>query len=417
MKLFAKYNRINLAATIIVFLLAAIAFYFSLQYVLINQLDDSLETEQAEIEKYVAEHQKLPEVFAIKDQQIVFTATTSNNIVKKHFKSIALVDSIEKNKEFFRQLTFTIQVQNNFYTAQVSKSLEGTDDIIQSVVIITFLTILLILLVSYFINRVVLQKLWKPFYTTLHAVNNFEISKQKQITFQSNNIEEFSSLNKTLEKVINKAQQDFTSLKHFTENASHELQTPLAIIRTKLDLLIQNENLSQQQTEAIQSANNALQRLANLNKSLLLLTKIENNQYEQKININLKAIIQTKLIQLNELIQNKNIQVGVNLEEVNINMNNDLVEILLNNLLINAIKYNTQGGKIIINLTSTQLQIANTAQTSLDTTKVFTRFYKVEQSTQSNGLGLSIAKQICDTAGYPLSYSFNNNFHYFTVTF
>ncbi|MBS1579607.1 MAG: HAMP domain-containing histidine kinase [Bacteroidetes bacterium] len=417
MKLFVKYNRINLVATVVIFLLAAGAFYFSLQYVLIKQLDDSLETEQAEIEKYVAEYQKLPEVFAIKDQQIVYTSAPLISNIKKHFASIALVDSVENNKEIFRQLTFTIQVQNNFYKVQVSKSLEGTDDIIKSVAIITFLTILLILLVSFFINRVVLKKLWKPFYTTLKTVDNFEISNQKQIQFQQNNIEEFTSLNKTLESVINKAQQEFTSLKQFTENASHELQTPLAIIRTKFDILIQNENLSQQQIEAIQAANNALHRLANLNKSLLLLTKIENSQFQEKSNIDFKLSIKNKLIQLNELIQNKNIQVGLNLEEVSINMNNDLAEILLNNLLINAIKYNVQGGEIIIQLTSTQLQIANTAQASLDTNKIFTRFYKAEQSAQSNGLGLSIAKQICDTAGYLLAYSFNNNYHYFTITF
>lgn len=417
MKLFVKYNRINLAATIIIFLLAAVAFYFSLQYVLIAQLDDNLETEQAEIEKYVAEHQKLPEVFTIKDQQIVFSLASNNSNIKRRFTNVLLYDNVDNNVDVFRQLSFGIQVQNKFYEVKVSKSLEGTEDVIKSVAIITFVTILLILLVSFFINRVVLQKLWKPFYTTLGTINNFELSKQKQITFQPNNIEEFSTLNKIVEKVINKAQQDFISLKQFTENASHELQTPLAIIRTKLDILIQNENLSQQQTEAIHAANNALQRLANLNKSLLLLTKIENNQYEQKTNINFKSIIQNKLIQLNELIQNKNIQLGLNLEDVSINMNNDLAEILLNNLLINAIKYNSQGGKIIINLTSTQLQIANTAQTSLDTTKVFTRFYKAEQSAHSNGLGLSIAKQICDTAGYTLSYSFNNNYHYFIVSF
>ncbi|NJE06811.1 sensor histidine kinase, partial [Thermococcus sp. M36] len=147
-----------------------------------------------------------------------------------------------------------------------------------------------------------------------------------------------------------KAQQDFNSLKQFTENASHELQTPLAIIRTKFDLLIQAETLTQQQIEALQSANDALQRLSNLNKSLLLLTKIENKQFEEKVTINLKELIENKLIQLSELIQNKNIHVTYSLEEITINMNSDLAEILLNNLLVNAIKHNVPNGEIIINL-------------------------------------------------------------------
>src|SRR6185369_2036650 len=247
MKLFAKYNRVNLIATIIIFLLSSAAFYVAIHYILVSQVDDDLRIEQREIETYVKEHNVLPESISVKDQKIDYVLV-SESVKKRKFKTVAAFDPEDKEKSSFRVLQFGLNAGDKQYDVTVAKSLEGTDDLADSILLITSTTILLILIVSFLINRFLLRRLWKPFYDALGSVKKFRIEKKQSLNFPSTNIEEFSFMNQTLEKATRQAQEDYLLLKEFTENASHEMQTPLAIMRSKLDLLIQGENLSEEQT-------------------------------------------------------------------------------------------------------------------------------------------------------------------------
>jgi len=207
-------------------------------------------------------------------------------------------------------------------------------------------------------------------------------------------------------------------LKAFTENASHEIQTPLAIINSKLDLLMQDERLTDTQSQALHEAGSALQRLSRLNKSLLLLTRIENKQFNETSNIDLHKRIEEKLSELKELIDDKNIEVNRNLKNSNINMNSDLADILLNNLIGNAIRHTSKNGQISITLSPKELTIQNSANgVALPKQELFNRFYKPVSSNDGNGLGLSILKQICDASGYSISYNFINEKHEFSIHF
>jgi signal transduction histidine kinase len=164
-----------------------------------------------------------------------------------------------------------------------------------SILLISLATIFVIMAASLIINRVVLKRLWQPFYRSLDILKNFRVDKKQTMDFPSNQIDEFEFMNQTIQKTTNQAQQEYSLLKEFTENASHEMQTPLAIIRSKLDLLIQDENLSEDQSKTMQSAYSAIERLSRLNQSLLLLAKIENNQYAETTRINLTDKITEKL--------------------------------------------------------------------------------------------------------------------------
>jgi hypothetical protein len=279
MKLFTKYSRISIIATIGVFLLASGAFFFSLRYVLISQIDEDLKIEESEIRTFVKMHDQLPESIPVQDQMISFTPRT-NSSTKRYFKSLFIADPNEGNSEHFRQLQFSVFAGGRWYTAAVSKSLEETDAIVESVILITSVTILCLLIMSFIINRVALKRLWQPFYQTLTSVRDFKVSRDQPLTLSSSQIDEFNFMNQTLERITGQAQVDYRSLKTFSENASHELQTPLAVIRSKLDLLIQDENLTEQQSIALQSTYNAIQKLTTLNQTLLLLAKIENRQFE-----------------------------------------------------------------------------------------------------------------------------------------
>jgi signal transduction histidine kinase len=418
MKLFTRYNRINLFATVVIFLLAGIAFYFLLRYVLVDQVDEDLKIERREIQTYVEKYKRLPEVIAVKDQLISYTPVATGND-KKQFVTVQLFDPLDKEKGFFRRLIFFVKVNNQWHEATVSKSLEGTDDLIQSIAVITLITILLILIVSLAINRMLLRKLWQPFYDSLTAMRGFELDSKQPPQFPVTTIDEFTLMNDTLKYATAKAGQDYLSLKEFTENASHELQTPLAIIQSKLDLLIQDEHLSEPQSNAVQSAYGAIQKLSRLNHSLLLLTKIENGQYTERCSINLSQKITGKLEQFEEMIVSKGITVTKQTDDsVEIFMNPMLADIFLNNLLSNAIKYNCPQGTIGLIVKQGLFEINNSGagKGALDEARLFRRFGKTGQVKDGVGLGVAIIKQVAGISGLTTSYLYTNQCHRFLFT-
>ncbi len=415
MKLFTRYNRINLLAIISIFLLASVAYYYLINYVVLAQIDDDLKIKKNEIKVYAKEHLRLPESLPVGDQIINYSIIT-HPLHHISFRSLTLYDSLEKDKNLFRQLIFGLNINGQWYKVEVSKSLENIGNLIHSIFLISLFTILLILTVSVLINRIVLKRLWKPFYETLNLIQSFKIKIPDVIQFKKTNINEFEFMNNTLAKAMNQARSEYIILKEFTENASHEMQTPLAVIRSKLDLLIQDENITEQQSNTLQSTYNAIQKLTKLNQSLLLLAKIENRQYEKIEQINLKIKLEEKIEEFKELWQSQEIVVNSLLTGACVNMNNELADILLSNLLSNATRHNYQGGFINLELNDSSLSISNTSNhKQLDKNFLFTRFYKPNHENAYNGLGLSIIKQICDASGLKINYSFITQMHRFDI--
>jgi signal transduction histidine kinase len=418
LKLFSKYNRINIISTVIIFLLGCVAFSVLLRYVIISQIDEDLKIEKNEIVNYVNRFNHLPAVIEVRDQYTTYKPISKPIKTLKKIFTHENYNAAEHQKELQRTIEFNINANNSWYLVSVSKSLQGTDKLIKTIIIITLTIILLILAVTFFINRFVLKKLWQPFYNTLQKVQHFNLGDAQTLNFGDTNIDEFKNLNTILTDSLSKAQHDYQSLKEFTENASHELQTPLAVIQSKLDILIQNEKLAEGESEAIQSAYTAIQNLSKLNQSLLLLAKIENKQFNEQANINLKNLLQNKSSQFNELWKTRNIYAEINLSEKIISGNTYLIEILLNNLLSNAANHNKLNGSITV-LLKDILQITNTGVPQpLDEKKIYKRFSKSNNADGSHGLGLSIIQQICVASGYTVTYNFMlPDIHSFTISF
>jgi len=414
MKLFTKYSRINVLTTIAIFLFASATYYYVLHYLLINQIDEDLKIEENEIRGYVKEHHTLPENVSVQNQFINYMPV-EKPFTRHSFTTAHTIHGKEK-KEAFRRLTFGISAGNNWYRVTVSKSLKDTDNLIRLIVWVTTLTILLILITSFIINRVVLKRIWKPFYQTLSSVQKFKVGSNDLIRFPATSVEEFNFMNQTLKRITQQAHVDYLTLKTFSENASHEIQTPLAVIRSKLDLLIQDEQLTEQQSTALQSAYDAVQKLSKLNQSLLLLVKIENKQYEALHKVYLKRKIEQKIRDFQELWLAQEINVTCHIQDVILYMNEELADLLLNNLFSNATRHNIPGGHITIKLENNVLEISNTSrQPELPSEQLFQRFYKPVHNKEHNGLGLSIIKQICEASGLTITYHFQKDQHIFTI--
>lgn len=417
MKLFSKYNRINIAVSIIVFLVGCATFYFVLRVVLIRQLDDALHTEQTEIIAYVQAHNRLPEVVNAYNQLITFTAI-SKPLPGTVYVSEKITDPVNDQSEWLRKLIFGITVAGkNYYYVTVMKSQVETEDLLQMVIMVGAGMIALILLAGYVINRMVIKRLWKPFYTTVHEVEQYQLAKQQALQLPVTGTNEFDLLNKCLTTMTVRAQQEYQVVKEFSANAAHEMQTPLAVIRSHTENLMQDEQLLEQHYASIKTIDQSVNRLTRLNRDLLLLGRIENGQFPLQEKIELDKIIEQKLLELAELLSSLNITCELQTVPVSISGNRHLTEVIVNNLLNNAMRYNVEGGKIIIDLTPKKLTISNTSIIpALEAGKISQRFYRhPETKAEGNGLGLSIVKRVCQVTGYTLQYDYQHSLHIFSI--
>jgi len=413
MNLFTRYFRINLLATLIIFTLASLAFFFLLRYITIGQMDEDLKIEQREIQTYVAKYNRPPEPITVKDQIVSFEASG----IRQPYRKFSTIRSPKTDEqEDFRQISFTVPVNNQWFLFSVAKSLEATEHLNRSIIMISLITIIAILVVSLLINRWLLRRLWKPFYATLAGVEKYRLGEKPQPKFENSGINEFNLLNDTLHQFIRGAEKDYFILKEFTENASHELQTPLAIVRSTLDVMIQDEKLSESQSNSLQSAYSAIQKMSRLNQSLLLLNKIENRQFSEIGSFDFGKLVEQKMTDWQELWQGRNLKITSSLDSTPVSMNEQLAEIMLSNLFSNAARHTAEGGSVHIQLSGNIFEISNLAANGpLDQEKLFKRFSKLGQTTDQHGLGLSIVKQISDVAAKPISYRYSAGQHIFSI--
>jgi two-component system sensor histidine kinase QseC len=265
-----------------------------------------------------------------------------------------------------------------------------------------------------FISRYVLSS----FEETLDIIKSFSVRQKEKVVLPATTTNEFKQLNSFLQKMTDIALEDYSRVKEFSENASHEVQTPLAVIRSKLELLAET-NINETQAILMDDMQNAVEKLAKINRSLLLLTKLDNYEFEVSESIKFCKIAKESLRSFENWIQVKNIRVSQNIDSgISLQIHPSLAEIMVNNLLSNAIRYNVDGGQLDVTLTKNAFIVTNTGHPpEIDTELLFRRFKKSNQSADSIGLGLSIVKQICTVNNFKANYQYGNGLHTLRIDF
>jgi len=414
MKLQAQYNKISIASTILVLLIAGAGYYFLLQYVLKEQLDETLRVEQVEIQDFIQKNHSLPPATTYKDQRIEFKKT--GKALPQSFRTLMLYDPDEKENELSRQLDFSVEVNGQYYIASVTKSQEATEEIIGVILLITLGLIILLSMLLFFANRFLVKRLWKPFQTTLSSIKSFDLNAPSAIKTEKTTIHEFNELNENISMMTERVVKDYLSLKHFIDHASHEMQTPLAVVNSKLDVLIQDPSLNEKNLQDLQVIYDSVDKMSKLSQSLLLLARIENNQFSEKQEVNIHNIAKNIILELDEWISERSLTVNNEINELKANMNPQLANTLITNLIINAIKHSNKQENILLRSDKNILTISNPGTQALDKDRIFDRFWKSEYS-DGTGLGLAIAKQICDHYGFLLQYEFSQRTHHFSIIF
>ncbi|MBC8173530.1 MAG: HAMP domain-containing histidine kinase [Chitinophagales bacterium] len=417
MKLITKTGIYFTLISLLLFVLGGGIFYYSLQHIIDEEIIEIMEADKEQVLRYIQSTGNIPAKSPINADNLIFLPV--DVIVAEEIRDTLLYNSFEDEILPYRELIFPVRVKDQNYAVVIRKLLFESADLIESV-IIALVIILPALIILLFIASILLSKrMWTPFYNTLHQLRNYDISKAGPVEFSTTSVDEFKQLNADIKKMTDKMQSDYQNLKEFSENASHEIQTPLAVMRSKLELIMQSETLKEEEIKLIQDAYESVNRLSKLNQSLLLLSKIENRQFHDTADISLKEFIEKKLEHFAEIIQFKNITVEQDLHNgFTAQMNPYLADILFSNIISNAIRHNTEGGKIIVMLRDKTFTISNTGKAlTMPPEKLFERFSKGETSSESPGLGLAIAKQICDTYSFKIDYFFISGMHTITIHF
>ncbi|MFT3700998.1 MAG: HAMP domain-containing sensor histidine kinase [Agriterribacter sp.] len=343
-------------------------------------------------------------------------------------KPDSIYNIYKKNKDFakeggekidrFQGLITYFAINNIPYRFIIESNVEETNETVTAILLITIFFFILLLAGFIILNRIVSGKLWQPFYNTLAKIKSFHLNKNHEISFEKTGILEFEELHNSLNKLIEENTSIYNQQKQFTENASHELQTPLAVVQSKLDILLQKQPLSKEQSDIIDDANKALSRVSRINKNLLLLAKIENKQFSEKERVDVRALLSDNLELLEDFFSHKQISIKRDIQsEVYIEANNTLVEVLFTNLLLNAARHTMQKGEIMVTLTAGSFVVQNSGEHELKSAQLFKRFAAAYTHSTGSGLGLAIAYEICNLYNWKLNYYFKDGSHYFSVFF
>jgi len=390
--------------------LSSIALYFYTKGLLQDQEEESLYSTEARV------------VNALKNDQTVLSFPPVTEIKKvQHIRPEILKDTIiydpsQDEMEEFRELSTYKKINGQTYQITVRYLVVESKDILIAIVFSNIAIFVLAFLFLFYFNTTKNIKLWSPFFKNLEQMKKFSLSSNEELQLVDSDVLEFSELKEEILLLTSKVRNDYEKLKQFTEDVSHEMQTPLAIIQAKIDNIINDHSINDKQFSQVSSIQKDIQRLKHLNHRITLLTKIDNNQFIRVEEVNITKLLEEKIENFKEL----------EIDYISLSSKNDLIasmdvylaDILINNLISNAIKHSSQEKNISIISENKTLIISNYGQKALQHPEMlFLRFYREVNSMQSSGLGLAIVKKICDLYNFDLSYNFSENQHSFTVVF
>jgi signal transduction histidine kinase len=369
-----------------------------------DEIDEELQNRKLEILASIAAQPNLPIIQPgiATDFQLDTISAAAYSALREHTEDIPMYELVEKEYEPHRQLVAKFIHEGTYYRLRIHMSLLDLEDMGEVIALSTGAVIASLLILSFLLNFFLQQRLWRPFYSTLSQLRTFKIDQNDALRLPVSSVHEFTELNQTITWLTTVNQRAYQHQKQFVENASHEIQTPLAIALHQTEQLIQSPTLTTTDAQALELLNQQLERLSALNRALLLLSKIDNQQFSETQSVKLGALIRQTVEEYEFMAEHKGLHVQLlELDDVDVSANEHLMAVLVRNLIRNALIHAPATGTVTIQLVNRSLQIENTASLRIDRPEtLFGRFTKQSDQSQSLGLGLAIVKSICDTYGF-----------------
>lgn len=333
------------------------------------------------------------------------------------FKDTLLYDRLQKESEGYYYFAESKKISNNYYRIKVMTTYIGWNNYSRTIIYIFMCIAVMLIILGTLVNYFISSRIWKPFLINLKRMKGYSVSSKEALELARTDVKEFQEMNFVLADLAARGRREYNALKEFTENASHEIQTPLSILRTRLESISQlpvNDDLARLLNDAKQAA----LRLNKVNKGLLLLAKLENDAFIDKQSILVHEVLQRNFDLMEDLFQTKALKVTLAIQHKEVFVSSSLMEILISNLLSNALSYSPVKGSVSISITDEYLEIGNEGSPlTFEESKLFTRFGKGSPGLSGNGLGLSIVKQICISYQWNIAYRYAENQHFFKISF
>ena len=414
MKLLNKSAFYYLPLSLLVMVVGGALLYLTIKKVIYKQIDDSLITEKTIIEDQIKQSDTIPDFEAALGHQIEVKLM---NYHLRSYQAIKDTDIYDPKTDSFMPFRYLFYSGNTNekkgFVITIFRTISEKNELLQDIGLYLFFLFFSLLLISILINYLIARNLWRPFYDSVKIAGRFDIQSDTPLNLPGTDINEFNQLNEIFDNMTRKMRDDYLNLKEFGENASHEIQTPLAVIRSKTDLLMQQKNLKKDSINLVKSINEATTRLFKLNQGLLLISKISNQVFHEKKIVSLKRIVENGLENYKEIMELKNIRISIDgKDEALVEMNEVLAEVLISNLLSNAVRFNINGGFIKCHIDNMFLTLTNTGLSMTNNPEdLFRRFHKNSENPQSVGLGLSIVRKITESYGMLITYTCSDNIH------
>lgn len=408
-------------ALIVVFTVWAGLFYMAIMEEVNDEVDDSLEdySEQLIVRSLLGE--EMPDTSNGSNNQYYLYEVSKE--YAEAYPQITYRDEMvyiteKKEEEPARVLITIFRAPDDRYMELVvyTPTIEKMD--LQRAILgwIVFLYVLL-LLVILLITAWVYRRNMRPLYRLLGWLDRYQLGHPNEPLDNQTKITEFHHLNETVTEFAERNEKLFEQQKQFIGNASHEMQTPLAICRNRLEMLMEDESLSERQLEELMKTHRTLENLTRMNRSLLLLCKIENGQYMDRHQVCLNELVEHYVNDYREVYAYRKIRVEMELKEpFCVEMNDSLATVLVTNLLKNAFVHNVEGGIIRIETDKQALVIRNTGGEALDGKRIFERFYQGQKKEGSTGLGLALVDTICKMSQLQIRYFYEKGLHGFVIS-
>lgn len=399
----------------------SVFFYFTLMDEVNDEMDDSLEDYAEHIIRRSLAGEPLPsERNGTNNQYFLRPVDADYAARNSHIRYEDREVYIKMKKEFepARVLTYIFQRDDGYFMElEVSAPTIDKEDLRHAIFFwVVFLyggLLLAIIAISVWVT----QRNMRPLRTLLQWLDRYRPGTKETPPSSNTRIWEFRRLNQAMTQFAARNEELFEQQKTFIGNASHEMQTPLAICQNRIEMLLEDETLSEHQMAELVKTLRTLEGLSRMNRSLLLLCRIENQQFADTTQVDINALVETLVADYRTVFAHKRIAVRV--EEkgcLRFEMNESLATTLVTNLLKNAFVHNVNGGHIGVTLTATTLRIANSGSpAALDAEQIFARFYHSGGKKSSTGLGLALAQAICKQCGLQLSYIYEGGEHVFTA--
>ena len=421
MKLTTHAIRSLILPFLLIFGAWSVAFYFILSDELIDEVDDQLEVYSERIMRQWLAGEVLPDSTDGTNNTYYIRQISSDELaivkrVEYEFKNIYVAASLEEEPARVMHTVFE-RADGTCWRLTVMTPIYERNEVISTILVATLVLLVIMLLVVMGVFAWVFVRHTRPLYRVLNHLDSYAIGKRQALD-NDTDVTEFQRLNESVTACLERIEEVYERERRFIGDASHELQTPLAICQNRVEMLMEEETLTESQMIELGKLQQTLSELIRLNKTLLFLSKIENNQYIERTEVNINTTLHLQLEVLSEVYTSKGIDVRLYEKgQYTLMVNAELMTALVSNLLRNAYLHNKPQGTIDVYVTENALSIANTGdEPSLDTKRLFDRFYKATHGKKhSNGLGLSIAKAICEASHLAIHYSYEGDKHIFTV--